>query len=1407
MEKKVKKLLLVSIFLVMIFLVLMVNVSAAVSLCRSSELVKVFCKGMGCHPLWESVESETACQYEMWGGPPYANYCYDNGFYPIATTTHKGSSKACRFAKTITGCGLLYRNRKCWGICSKGEEYAYRTTKYNHMFIKTKINDTDMIPDAQTCYNSILCDSGWTEYIKWHDHVKISPGGDRYHCVRVCVKCEDGYVNVDNNWDNGCEPATGCDAVCYAACRQRPYLPTGCHTPMMGWPHPFCESSCKCHCRHTPEDGCILNYAEDCAAQGGICREIGNGAECQTFGIEHCSGSCQVCQNVLDDMPDNHILMIDSDISAPFGGYGKYCLSFGGTNKTIDCGDNWITGGEGRVTGIFVLGTGHTIQNCKIKSFYGESDGIWRGGRGIQTVYGVNINIKNIEITDIKGKSKYIPPEEPPIQYSSNNNFYPELEFQGGGSWEHYPGAGIEILANTGPTFIGAYLSDVNIHNNEWYGLYLRQGEVSVTNSRFCFNSQFDIKKDAGSVKYHSGLTCDQNKVPAGVTCEEPCGLPGECVVNSISVTPDCEGGSSPACELGEEIMISISYSGTECPTPSYIQVDANSTGDPLGEKCTIAWKSPPASIKGMETTCTSSPCTENWVINIPSIPSECLGKTVYAWAVGLYDDPSYTPGHHVTGNTTTIPYPSYGHFTFAEEEIPPTECKIIDADVKTYCGTEGCDNGDKVELNITVEDMSKCEALNVNKMQIDAFSDAQSQPTGMVIGGGALCNVYMVNSSVIKQGDTYLGNWTVIVPQGCQGETVDANIAKVFNNTGQIAQKFGNFGSFDFVDEPTNWYVLEDISVSPSVFVLNITDTQQLEVIALMKWVKNNSFFTLDVTQQADYISNDTSVASVSALGLVTGIGDGTGKITAEYTHSEVTKEDSSIVNVRYFEDDYIRYINLALNKYEIEINEETSYEVKAYWSNGLTTDITSESDVQSLNPNVASVNQNTHRVKGEDEGIAIINASYIHNNLPYGDEKFIIVTGEAVGEYNLSVDTCGDTSIPPDGDCEDFINVKGEITVNQESWGIAPQERFPLPSDNYRVSFGPLQDWYEPGEMSVFLPPNVSLMGIYTKEPVEYALIIVQAKDEQTGQFINALINLYLEDDLVNSTINDVRYNYSETYPIEFTAEFEDQSGYITPSNLTITIYGNGIYFFTVYYEKEAVGECFCEPKHVPCGFCYDFYSECDGPPQGPGQIIPCSPGWICNYVTGKCQPTSTQDECHDNATTCNIITGCYWDYPDIPPPYCKHCQTEGPETCSGYDNQGTCNLDPCVVKNVGCPSGASDCRCEWETDECILKYQQQTNGDFCEITLRQGTCEEGCQGKINYRWQNYTCDPGSCSEQACVDLTYPPPDYTKSECVICPTPFRELPFFSWWNILAVVSVLIVFYIFMLRKKRINY
>ncbi len=172
------------------------------------------------------------------------------------------------------------------------------------------------------------------------------------------------------------------------------------------------------------------------------------------------------------------------------------------------------------------------------------------------------------------------------------------------------------------------------------------------------------------------------------------------------------------------------------------------------------------------------------------------------------------------------------------------------------------------------------------------------------------------------------------------------------------------------------------------------------------------------------------------------------------------------------------------------------------------------------------------------------------------------------------------------------------------------------------------------------------------------------------------------------------------------------------------------------------------------------------------------------------------------------------CYWDFPqglsgNI---YCKHCykDNEGPVTCSGYDNKSTCDLDTCYVGNYNCPANAEDCWCAWDTTttvpKCVQKIQYGTSGgqSYCEYSRSYGNCEDGCQGNSNQREMITTCitSPTCKSDYSdCVLTSY---QQTETECITCGMTFKPLPFFAWWNVLAVLSLIIVIYVFINTKKK---
>lgn len=105
------------------------------------------------------------------------------------------------------------------------------------------------------------------------------------------------------------------------------------------------------------------------------------------------------------------------------------------------------------------------------------------------------------------------------------------------------------------------------------------------------------------------------------------------CNLLTATVTADCAGGSSSACEAGETIAMSGTYTG-DCSAATFFQIDAND-----GSGCVLEYSVPPAAISGVSdssiTLSSGSVTDASWTV--PTIPSACKGKTVSASAAALW--------------------------------------------------------------------------------------------------------------------------------------------------------------------------------------------------------------------------------------------------------------------------------------------------------------------------------------------------------------------------------------------------------------------------------------------------------------------------------------------------------------------------------------------------------------------------------------------------------------------------------------------------------------------------------------------------------------------------------------------------------------------------------------------------
>jgi len=159
------------------------------------------------------------------------------------------------------------------------------------------------------------------------------------------------------------------------------------------------------------------------------------------------------------------------------------------------------------------------------------------------------------------------------------------------------------------------------------------------------------------------------------------------CELESVSITPECEGGITEDCDEGENVRVDITYPSEEChrslPT-LYVQVDMADTG------CTLCDDQPANEDLGCNdqcsydafcVACTSSPCTAYWTI--PSILPECKNKVVSGGDASLRD------ACPCDGGVTLSSMAATGWFKFAE-----VMCYVdTDCDDGNPCTTDVCVN------------------------------------------------------------------------------------------------------------------------------------------------------------------------------------------------------------------------------------------------------------------------------------------------------------------------------------------------------------------------------------------------------------------------------------------------------------------------------------------------------------------------------------------------------------------------------------------------------------------------------------------------------------------------------------------------------------------------------------------
>ncbi|MEM4215288.1 MAG: hypothetical protein QW484_02925 [Candidatus Pacearchaeota archaeon] len=606
---------------------------------------------------------------------------------------------------------------------------------------------------------------------------------------------------------------------------------------------------------------------------------------------------------------------------------------------------------------------------------------------------------------------------------------------------------------------------------------------------------------------YNISHSCTYNaECCSGYCFEGYCSGAFSCTINSVTISPQCSGGNPTKCEQGENISITVSYSGS-CPSTSYLQVDAIDENN----ECIIERVG--GDMQGMSFTCTSSPCTGIW--QIPSIPNECKGKQMFAWSAGLYNNPDYQPNHYVTGKQANVPpgFPQNWTFIEAAPPQPVPGCYIASSCSSNY------------KAIFSVSDVTNAHGSIYNNSPTD-YKRVCCPGTNISYG-----------EYVVGAGGTY-NNQYVLRFSNYTNAHVQQNDKTDYTYAVKIKKTDGNYATCTYQD-----------TTCPSTHPMCI------------------------VSISGD---NNAHVANCSGTGAYTR------KVCCDLSVGGVPSTACNITNAsikQYCGNDGV--CNASIDKIELNISVE-NYQNCINPNNGWIhyLDGNCEEDwfinniMRQGNNYLGNWTVNTANPQyclGETVKIfevALWNSTqqiaFKYASGSFGQFTF---AGTILELYRLFVETCGDNNVPPDGSCENW-SINGSVAVNGTNWGNSPQFR-DLAEGIYNISFGPKSGWYKPGDIFVNLPPNTSVLGIYTKQLVNYALVIVRAKNE-TGHYIGAQVDLYKGTTLVNSSINVTSYNYSGTYPVNFEADFKDVSGYVAPENLTFTIYNPGIYVFEVKYKR---------------------------------------------------------------------------------------------------------------------------------------------------------------------------------------------------------------------------------------------
>ena len=811
---------------------------------------------------------------------------------------------------------------------------------------------------------------------------------------------------------------------------------------------------------------------------------------------------------------------------------------------------------------------------------------------------------------------------------------------------------------------------------------------------------------------------------------------PPSCPITTATIVALCREGPQN-CKVGDKINMTI-FTNQYCInqfTPSKIKVYATNYSE-----CNF-W---------MEniTTCDliSKNCNATW--SISSIPEKCAGKAITAVRVEFYNSTNLL--NSSDGN--------FGSFTFWQE-APPTACNITNASIKPYCGDDGCNEREKIQLNITVEDTAKC--LNVRKLEINAslIDEAQPAPLGQ-------CRVSITNTtttSIQPIGKSYLGNWTVSIPKGCEGKQMKAVVAALYNGTERnilIAKKSGNFGSFTFAGvAPRKQYNLS---------VDTCGDENRPPDGNCENWtVKGNVIVNGSLWGKAPQSRmKDVSIYNVSF-----------GSVEGWYKPADILiylTQNTSLLGV--YTKTQINYVLII-----VRAKNETGHDIGA------------PIDLYLIQQQQRLVNSSINEVSYK----------YTDSYPVYFLADFKDVPGYLTPE-NLTITITG------------FGMFIFEVIYKKEA---------ALPCQITNASIKPYCGYEgvcDPGEKIGLNITVKNMDGCRNVNKIEIHASEISARFEGTPQTPRQEACSVV---MANTTpIQIVGNNFIANWTVSISDSCKGkqvQANKASIYNGSNKLIGGKIGWFGSFKFASEVGGCYCNDggKQYSCGACISgsFY-ECKNV-NGRGQIVAnctrcnnCPTNTQCYTIKGYCISLQA-DRCrtsqaNQSVENCHAEALCFWDKPRmLLGSYCEVCFAVNgiPKTCFDYvnetacvyDNSDRCGIGPfCLGPNQQPIPNAQNCRCYWNGSSCGLSYTIETpqQTEHCSLTVSYGECGKGKCGpnerEVILDYSNQT----GYTDCTANDQTF---------CQPCELIFEPLPFFSWWNIIAVIVLLIIGYALILKRK----